>query len=79
MGDDIGSGSVCFDFCRSAAQCSWVCRLWSPNDLRQQSVTDPKLMSITHYLPSLDIPCGPQMMNFLETRRILTNKIIGQI
>ena len=25
MGDDIGSGCVCFDFCRSAALHCWVC------------------------------------------------------
>ena len=45
MGDDIGSGSFCFDFRHSAAQCSWVCHLWSPNDHRQQPVTEPEPMS----------------------------------
>ena len=45
MGDDIGSGSVCFDFHRSAAQYSRVCRLWSPNNHTGQPVTEPEPMS----------------------------------
>ena len=45
MGDDISLGCVCFDFCHGAALHCWVCRLWSENDLRQQSVTEPEPMS----------------------------------
>ena len=50
MGDDIGSGSVCFDFRRGAALHCLVCRLWSENDLRRQFITEPKLQTnvITH-------------------------------
>ena len=42
MGDDMGPGSVCFDFCYSEAQYSC---LWSPNDHRRQPVIEPKPMS----------------------------------
>ena len=45
MGDDMGLGYICFDFCRGAAWHCWVCHLWSENDLRQQSVTEPEPMS----------------------------------
>ena len=39
MGDDIGLGCVCFDFCLGAALHCWVCHLRLESDLRQQSVT----------------------------------------
>ena len=45
MGDDIGSGCICFDFCHGAALHSWVCHLWSENELGQQSVTELEPMS----------------------------------
>ena len=45
MGDDIGSGCVCFDFRHGAALHCWVCRLRSESDLRRQSVTEPEPMS----------------------------------
>ena len=45
MGDDIGSGLVCFDFCRSAALHCWVCTFRAENDLKRQSVTEPEPMS----------------------------------
>ena len=48
MGDDIGSGSGCFDFRTSAALHCWVCPLKrSENDLKSQSlsVTEPEPMS----------------------------------
>ena len=38
MGDDIGSGCVCFDFRQ-------VCRKRAENDLKRQSVTEPEPMS----------------------------------
>ena len=34
----MASSSVSFDFCGSAAQSSWVCRLWLPNDHRRLSL-----------------------------------------
>ena len=45
MDYDIGLGCICFDFCRGAALHCWVCRLWSENDSRQQSVNEPEPMS----------------------------------
>ena len=45
MGDDIGSESVCFDFCKSAVVHCWVCPLRSENDLKRQSVIEPEQMS----------------------------------
>ena len=45
MGDDMGLHSVCFNFCHSAALHYWVCPLRSENNLKRQSVTEPKLMS----------------------------------
>ena len=44
MGDDVGSGSVYFDFHRSAALHCSVCRKRAENDLKRQSVTEPEPM-----------------------------------
>ena len=44
MGDDIGSGSICFDFCRSAAECVVYDR--------QQPVTEPEPMSSSISYPA---------------------------
>ena len=53
MGDDIGSGWVCFDFCCGAALLCWVCRIRLESDLRRQSVAEPKLMSSPINYPAL--------------------------
>ena len=41
MGDDIGSGCVCFDFCRNAALHCWVCRK------RRKTILKDNLLLIT--------------------------------
>ena len=45
MGDDIGSGLVCFDFRRSAALHCWVCTFRAEDDLKRQYVTELEPMS----------------------------------
>ena len=45
MGDDIGSGLVCFGFCCGATLHCWVCLKRKENDLKRQSITEPEPMS----------------------------------
>ena len=48
MGDDIGSGSICFDFrSTNVVQFSNRKYVWSPNDhARRQPLTGPEQMSL---------------------------------
>jgi hypothetical protein len=55
MGDDTETSRICFNFYRGAGLHCWVCRLWSENDLRQQSVTRPVSVTVTKILVVLGV------------------------
>ena len=67
MGDDIGSGSVCFDFCRSAALHCWVCTFRTENNLKRP-MSSPLItqLSINH-LYGMDRPYGIQYREKVAT------------
>ena len=66
MGDDTETGRVCFDFCRGAGLHCWVCRLWSENDLRRQSVTWPVSVASPLNNITLDVSKGKCLVQPLQ-------------